>query len=109
VIRMGTARIRRRLRVALPVLATLAIVVPLARMWQTSRTKAREYWAPIGYESVLINFSRARSERGDSGYGTPVTDSHNAAVSVPALPSQLSFPVPLSVPSEAVTMQAVVS
>ena len=33
-IRMGTARIRRRLRIA-PVLATLAIGAPLAWMWQT--------------------------------------------------------------------------
>jgi hypothetical protein len=47
----------------------------------------------------LINFSRAGSERGDSGYGTPVTDSHNAAGSVPALPSHLSLPVPLLVAS----------
>jgi FtsP/CotA-like multicopper oxidase with cupredoxin domain len=37
---MGTAGIKRRLRVALPVLATVAIVAPLAWMWQASRMPA---------------------------------------------------------------------
>jgi FtsP/CotA-like multicopper oxidase with cupredoxin domain len=37
---MGTARIRRMLRVTLPVLATVAIVAPLAWMWQVSRMPA---------------------------------------------------------------------
>jgi FtsP/CotA-like multicopper oxidase with cupredoxin domain len=37
---MGTAGIKRRLRVALPVLATIAIVAPLAWMWQASRMPA---------------------------------------------------------------------
>src|SRR5215207_3513053 len=36
----STAGIKRRLRVALPVLATLAIVAPLAWMWQASRMPA---------------------------------------------------------------------
>jgi FtsP/CotA-like multicopper oxidase with cupredoxin domain len=34
---MGTAHIQRRLRLALPVLATMTIVAPLAWMWQASR------------------------------------------------------------------------
>jgi FtsP/CotA-like multicopper oxidase with cupredoxin domain len=37
---MGTAGIKRRLRVALPVLATVAIVAPLTWMWQASRMPA---------------------------------------------------------------------
>jgi FtsP/CotA-like multicopper oxidase with cupredoxin domain len=37
---MGTAGIQRKLRVALPVLATIAIVAPLAWMWQASRMPA---------------------------------------------------------------------
>jgi FtsP/CotA-like multicopper oxidase with cupredoxin domain len=37
---MGTAGIQRKLRVALPILATVAIVAPLAWMWQASRMPA---------------------------------------------------------------------
>ena len=46
---MGTARIQRKLRVALPVLATIAIVAPLAWMWQASRMPAAYSVMEMGY------------------------------------------------------------
>ncbi len=46
---MGTARIRRRLRVLLPVLATVALVAPLAWMWQASRMPAAYSVMEMGY------------------------------------------------------------
>jgi FtsP/CotA-like multicopper oxidase with cupredoxin domain len=46
---MGTSRIRRRLQVALPVLATVAIVAPLAWMWQASRLPAAYSVMDMGY------------------------------------------------------------
>jgi FtsP/CotA-like multicopper oxidase with cupredoxin domain len=46
---MSTDRIRRPLRVVLPVLATLAIVAPLAWMWQASRMPAAYSVMEMGY------------------------------------------------------------
>jgi FtsP/CotA-like multicopper oxidase with cupredoxin domain len=46
---MRPARIRRMLRVALPVVATVAIVVPLAWMWQASRMPAAYSVMEMGY------------------------------------------------------------
>src|SRR4029453_14799309 len=46
---MGTAGIRRLLRVTLPVLATVAIVAPLAWMWQASRVPGAYSVMDMGY------------------------------------------------------------
>jgi FtsP/CotA-like multicopper oxidase with cupredoxin domain len=46
---MGAARIRRMRRATLPVLATVAIVVPLAWMWQASRMPAAYSVMEMGY------------------------------------------------------------
>jgi len=46
---MGAARIRRPLRVTLPVLATVAIVLPLAWMWQASRMPGAYSVMDMGY------------------------------------------------------------
>jgi FtsP/CotA-like multicopper oxidase with cupredoxin domain len=91
---MGTARIRRVLRLTLPVLATVAIVVPLAWLWQASRMPAAysvmEMGDPDYGGGVRPTAGRTGHRQGNghdhhSGPGRLVTD----MVVDPALPADV--------------------
>jgi FtsP/CotA-like multicopper oxidase with cupredoxin domain len=66
---MGTARIQRTLRVALPVLATIAIVAPLAWMWQASRMPAAYSVMEMGYLDYGGGAQLNPGVGGHSGHG----------------------------------------
>jgi FtsP/CotA-like multicopper oxidase with cupredoxin domain len=66
---MGTAGIKRRLRVALPVLATVAIVAPLAWMWQTSRMPAAYSVMEMGHLDYGGRAGLNPGAGGHSGHG----------------------------------------
>jgi FtsP/CotA-like multicopper oxidase with cupredoxin domain len=66
---MGTAGIMRRLRVALPVLATVAIVAPLAWMWQASRMPAAYSVMEMGYLDYGGGAGLNPGAGGHSGHG----------------------------------------
>jgi len=66
---MGTARIQRKLRVALPVLATVAIVAPLAWMWQASRMPAAYSVMEMGYLDYGGGAQLNPGVGGHSGHG----------------------------------------
>jgi FtsP/CotA-like multicopper oxidase with cupredoxin domain len=71
---MGTAGIKRRLRVALPVLATVAIVAPLTWMWQASRMPAAYSVMEMG---SLDYGGGAGLNPGVSGHGGHEGNGHN--------------------------------
>jgi FtsP/CotA-like multicopper oxidase with cupredoxin domain len=66
---MGTAGIKRRLRVALPVLATVAIVAPLAWMWQASRMPAAYSVMEMGHLDYGGGAGLNPGAGGHSGHG----------------------------------------
>jgi FtsP/CotA-like multicopper oxidase with cupredoxin domain len=66
---MVTAGIRRPLRVALPVLATVAIVAPLAWMWQVSRMPAAYSVMEMGYLDYGGGVQPERNVAGHGGHG----------------------------------------
>jgi FtsP/CotA-like multicopper oxidase with cupredoxin domain len=66
---MVTAGIRRPLRVALPVLATVAIVAPLAWMWQVSRMPAMYSVMEMGYLDYGGGVQPERNVAGHGGHG----------------------------------------
>src|SRR5829696_2784451 len=76
---------RRAVRVALPILATIAIVAPLAWMWQVSRMPAAYSVMEMGYFDYGGGVQPEHSVAGHGGHGEANGDSHHPARSITEL------------------------
>jgi FtsP/CotA-like multicopper oxidase with cupredoxin domain len=76
---------RRAVRVAPPILATIAIVAPLAWMWQVSRMPAAYSVMEMGYFDYGGGVQPEHSVAGHGGHGEANGDSHHPARSITEL------------------------